>query len=107
MPGGRLTQEDRRHIAAGLAEGLGYAEIARRLGRPTSTVSREVAAADPATTDPATAGPTATGPTTRTWPPGGAHAGAGWTRPRDRRRLPAPTGVTRRRCAASWSGSRR
>jgi DNA-binding transcriptional ArsR family regulator len=43
MPGGRLTQEDRRHIAAGLAEGLGYAEIARRLGRPTSTVSREVA----------------------------------------------------------------
>jgi DNA-binding transcriptional ArsR family regulator len=43
MPGGRLTDEDRRHIAAGLADGLGYAEIARRLGRPTSTVSREVA----------------------------------------------------------------
>jgi len=43
MPGGRLTNEDRRHIASGLAEGLGYAEIARRLGRPTSTVSREVA----------------------------------------------------------------
>ncbi|TDD76580.1 MarR family transcriptional regulator [Actinomadura rubrisoli] len=43
MPGGRLTQTDRRHIAAGLAEGLGYAEIARRLDRPTSTVSREVA----------------------------------------------------------------
>ncbi|MEV0149557.1 MULTISPECIES: MarR family transcriptional regulator [unclassified Nonomuraea] len=42
MPGGRLTREDRRDIAAGLAEGLGYAEIARRLGRPTSTVSREV-----------------------------------------------------------------
>ncbi|MEV4170148.1 helix-turn-helix domain-containing protein [Nonomuraea sp. NPDC049709] len=42
MPGGRLTQQDRRHIAAGLSEGLGYAEIARRLGRPTSTVSREV-----------------------------------------------------------------
>ncbi|MFI6739813.1 helix-turn-helix domain-containing protein [Nonomuraea sp. NPDC050451] len=42
MPGGRLTQQDRRDIAAGLAEGLGYAEIARRLGRPTSTVSREV-----------------------------------------------------------------
>ncbi|WP_437509789.1 MarR family transcriptional regulator [Sorangium sp. So ce1099] len=43
MPGGRLTSEDRRLIASGLAEGLGYAEIARRLGRPTSTISREVA----------------------------------------------------------------
>ncbi|MFI1400089.1 MarR family transcriptional regulator [Streptomyces sp. NPDC020681] len=43
MPGGRLTHEDRRSIASGLAEGLGYAEIARRLGRPTSTISREVA----------------------------------------------------------------
>ncbi|WP_436842433.1 helix-turn-helix domain-containing protein [Streptomyces niveus] len=43
MPGGRLTHEDRRNIGAGLAQGLGYAEIARRLGRPTSTVSREVA----------------------------------------------------------------
>src|SRR4051812_11397638 len=42
MPGGRLTNQDRRRIAAGLAEGLGFAEIARRLGRPTSTVSREV-----------------------------------------------------------------
>ncbi|RDI46853.1 GbsR/MarR family transcriptional regulator [Nocardia mexicana] len=42
MPGGRLSQDDRRLIAAGLAERLGYAEIARRLGRPTSTVSREV-----------------------------------------------------------------
>lgn len=42
MPGGRLTHEDRRQIASGLVQGLGYAEIARRLGRPTSTVSREV-----------------------------------------------------------------
>jgi len=42
MPGGRLTDEDRRRIEVWLAEGLGYAEIARRLGRPTSTVSREV-----------------------------------------------------------------
>lgn len=42
MPGGRLTLQDRRDIASGLAEGLGYAEIARRLQRPTSTVSREV-----------------------------------------------------------------
>ncbi|WP_067846054.1 GbsR/MarR family transcriptional regulator [Nocardia lijiangensis] len=43
MPGGRLTEQDRRHIAAGLAAGLDYAEIARRVGRPTSTVTREVA----------------------------------------------------------------
>ncbi|MFD0886165.1 helix-turn-helix domain-containing protein, partial [Streptosporangium algeriense] len=43
MPGDRLTHEDRRRIALWLAEGLGYAEIARRLGRPTSTISREVA----------------------------------------------------------------
>lgn len=42
MPGGRLTNEDRQHIAAGLAEGLGYAEIGRRLGRPASTIMREV-----------------------------------------------------------------
>lgn len=42
MPGGRLTREDREQIAAGLAAGLGYAEIARRLSRPTSTVTREV-----------------------------------------------------------------
>ncbi|MBP2323241.1 DNA-binding transcriptional ArsR family regulator [Kibdelosporangium banguiense] len=42
MPGGRLTYEDRLRIAAGLADGLGYAEIARHLGRPTSTISREV-----------------------------------------------------------------
>ncbi|GHF10325.1 GbsR/MarR family transcriptional regulator [Streptomyces morookaense] len=42
MPGGRLTHDDRRRIAEGLAEGLTYAGIARRLGRPTSTVSREV-----------------------------------------------------------------
>jgi hypothetical protein len=43
MPGSRLTREDRERIAAGLAEGLDYAKIARRLGRPTSTISREVA----------------------------------------------------------------
>ena len=42
MPGGRLTQEDRRRIAAGLAAGLSHAEIARRLSRPTSTITREV-----------------------------------------------------------------
>jgi DNA-binding transcriptional ArsR family regulator len=43
VPGGRLTHEDRRRIAAWLADGLGYAEIGRQLGRPTSTISREVA----------------------------------------------------------------
>jgi DNA-binding transcriptional ArsR family regulator len=42
MPGSRLTNEDRRDIAAGLAEGLTYSEIAERLARPVSTVSREV-----------------------------------------------------------------
>lgn len=42
MPGGRLTGQDRQDIAAGLAEGLGYAEIGRRLGRPASTIMREV-----------------------------------------------------------------
>ncbi|TDC24644.1 MarR family transcriptional regulator [Streptomyces sp. 8K308] len=42
MPGGRLTHEDRQRIAAWLADGLGYAEIGRQLGRPTSTISREV-----------------------------------------------------------------
>jgi hypothetical protein len=43
MPGRRLTSADRQRIAEGLAQGLDYAAIARRLGRPTSTVSREVA----------------------------------------------------------------
>jgi predicted transcriptional regulator len=42
MPGGRLTQQERRQIAAGLADGLAYAEIGRRLDRPTSTITREV-----------------------------------------------------------------
>ncbi|UQI46483.1 helix-turn-helix domain-containing protein [Streptomyces sp. HU2014] len=42
MPGSRLTQQDRRRIAAGLADGLSYADIAKRLDRPTSTVTREV-----------------------------------------------------------------
>ncbi|MEU6305027.1 helix-turn-helix domain-containing protein [Streptomyces chartreusis] len=42
MPGGRLTQSERRQIALGLADSLAYAEIARRLQRPTSTITREV-----------------------------------------------------------------
>ncbi|MFD1547505.1 GbsR/MarR family transcriptional regulator [Nonomuraea guangzhouensis] len=42
MPGGRLTGQDRQHIATWLVEGHGYAEIGRRLGRPASTIMREV-----------------------------------------------------------------
>ncbi|AZM54310.1 MarR family transcriptional regulator [Streptomyces sp. WAC 01529] len=42
MPGGRLTEQERQQIALGLADGLAYAEIARRLERPTSTITREV-----------------------------------------------------------------
>ncbi|MFI8346936.1 helix-turn-helix domain-containing protein [Streptomyces sp. NPDC085596] len=42
MPGGRLTHQERRQIALGLADGLPYAAIARSLDRPTSTVTREV-----------------------------------------------------------------
>lgn len=42
MPGGRLTLTERECIAAGLAEGLGYTDIARQLERPASTISREV-----------------------------------------------------------------
>ncbi|MFE5036753.1 helix-turn-helix domain-containing protein [Streptomyces sp. NPDC056683] len=42
MPGGRLSQQERQQIALGLADGLPYAEIARRIDRPTSTVTREV-----------------------------------------------------------------
>ena len=42
MPGGRLSQQERQQIAVGLADSLPYAEIARRIDRPTSTVTREV-----------------------------------------------------------------
>ncbi len=42
MSGGRLTQQERQQIAVGLADGLAYAQIARRLERPTSTITREV-----------------------------------------------------------------
>jgi hypothetical protein len=37
-----LTQQERRRIALGLADDLAYTEIARRLDRPTSTITREV-----------------------------------------------------------------
>ncbi|MGS2586459.1 helix-turn-helix domain-containing protein [Streptomyces hebeiensis] len=75
MPGGRLTQQDRRRIAAGLADGLPYAEIARRLDRPTSTISRE--------RSDATAAPAAMGPGRRTWRRSGGH-GVAHRRPRTR-----------------------
>jgi predicted transcriptional regulator len=42
MPGGRLSQAERQQIAQGLGDGLAYAEIARRVDRPTSTITREV-----------------------------------------------------------------
>ena len=38
-----LTVTDRAGIARGLAEGCGLREIARRIGRDVSVVSREVA----------------------------------------------------------------
>lgn len=37
-----MTRQDRGRIATGLSEGRSYAEIARRLNRPTSTISREI-----------------------------------------------------------------
>jgi IS30 family transposase len=43
VPGRRLAFEERCEIKRGLARELSLAEIALRLGRPTSTVSREVA----------------------------------------------------------------
>lgn len=41
---GRLAMGEREEIAVALSHGLPYAEVARALGRSTSTVSREVAA---------------------------------------------------------------
>jgi len=38
-----LSLAEREEIAVGVAQGLAYREIARRLGRPASTVSREIA----------------------------------------------------------------
>lgn len=43
MPGRRLGHEDRHRIARWLLEGRTYTEIARRLNRSTSTITREVA----------------------------------------------------------------
>jgi IS30 family transposase len=41
--GRRLSLEEREQIAHGLAAGRGYAAIGRTLGRPTSTITRELA----------------------------------------------------------------
>ncbi len=38
----RLSLEDREAISRGLAASLSFADIARRIGRPTSTMSRKV-----------------------------------------------------------------
>jgi DNA-binding transcriptional regulator GbsR (MarR family) len=43
MPGARLDERERRRIADGLAAGRTYSEIARELGRPVSTITREIA----------------------------------------------------------------
>ena len=98
MPGGRLTQEDRRRIAAWLAEGLSHAEIGRRLSRPTSTITREVSRNR--------------GPATRligpSGPPGSAPAAV--TRPRCLRWLPpilARTDAIRSRWPSSRNDSPR
>jgi IS30 family transposase len=42
MPGVRLCVEERQAIEVALARGEPFATMARRLHRPTSTVSREV-----------------------------------------------------------------
>lgn len=42
MPGVRLGVEERETIGLGVARGESFAEIARRMGRPTSPVPREV-----------------------------------------------------------------
>ena len=43
VPGARLSLEEREEIALGIASGRSLTGIARRVGRPVSTVAREVA----------------------------------------------------------------
>jgi IS30 family transposase len=42
VPGARLRLDEREEIALGIAAGRSFADIARQLDRPTSTVSRDV-----------------------------------------------------------------
>jgi IS30 family transposase len=42
MPGARLSLEEREEIALGIASGRSLTGVARSLGRPGSTVAREV-----------------------------------------------------------------
>ncbi|MEJ8644623.1 helix-turn-helix domain-containing protein [Streptomyces sp. MS1.HAVA.3] len=98
VPGGRLTQQDRRQIAAGLADDLSYTEIAKRLERPTSTITREVMR---------NGGPTDYRGTGRTTRPYGVPVAAGRRRPcRHPPRRPTCTGAIPRHCGSSSSGSR-
>ena len=90
--GGRLTQQERQQIALGLAEDLAYAEIARRLDRPTSTITREVMR---------NGGPTAYRPTWPTAPPNAAPTGAGRPRPGAAAGPRRPTDATPRPCAST------
>ena len=85
MPGGRLTQSERQQIALGLADSLAYAEIARRLDRPTSTITREVMR---------NAAPPPTVPIWPTAPPNAAPASAGGPRLKGPRRPRRPTDAT-------------
>jgi predicted transcriptional regulator len=43
MPGARLGRHERRRIEDGLAAGRTYSDIAREIGRPVSTITREIA----------------------------------------------------------------
>lgn len=96
MPGGRLTQQERQQIALGLADGLAYAEIARRLDRPTSTVTREVMRNGGPTSYRADLAHRATEHRTHRRRPAA---------PRGRRRPRRPTGATPRPCASTRSCS--
>lgn len=42
MKGVHLTLDDRKEIQAGLEESLSKAEIARRIGKSPSTISKEI-----------------------------------------------------------------
>ncbi|CAL9464024.1 hypothetical protein SUDANB58_02705 [Streptomyces sp. enrichment culture] len=57
MPGGGLTQRGRQRIVLGPADGLAYAETARRLDRPTRpSPARSCAAAAPPPAAPTSPG---------------------------------------------------